>query len=193
MTDRKKIVESLRASAAGALGNGEGSNTLALLRTSERLLLVVVAALTVLAAATELIAIATDGRISLADLLLMFPYTEVVGMLAVSSKMLKGGSTFQHLALSRQPADAGDLPDLHRDDRRRPPSGAAEQGHAAGKDPVRGRRDRPAGDRRDRPARGRHRLGRETGLTPGGPVRAEPENQTDRLGGKIRNGGRARD
>lgn len=83
MTDRKKIVESLRASAASALGNGEGSNTLALLRASERLLLVVVAGLTVLAATTELIAIAYDGRISLADLLLMFLYTEVVGMVAV--------------------------------------------------------------------------------------------------------------
>jgi protein PsiE len=83
MRDPKTIAASLRTGASSALANGEGSKTLGLLRASERVLLVVVAGLTVLAAASELIEIGRNGTISLADLLLMFLYTEVVGMVAV--------------------------------------------------------------------------------------------------------------
>lgn len=83
MKDPKALSDSLRAGAASALGNGEGSTTLGLLRACERVLLVVVAGMTVLAAGSELIEIARDGTVTLADLLLMFLYTEVVGMVAV--------------------------------------------------------------------------------------------------------------
>ena len=83
MKSPRAIAESLRTGASSTLANGHGSTTLGLLRASERLLLVVVAGLTVLAAATELVEIARNGTVSLADLLLMFLYTEVVGMVAV--------------------------------------------------------------------------------------------------------------
>ena len=79
----KAIAKSVRAGASSAFGEGNGANTLSLLRASERVLLVAVAALTVVAAATELVEIARNGVVSLADLLLMFLYTEVVGMIAV--------------------------------------------------------------------------------------------------------------
>ncbi len=83
MKNPKAIAESLRTGASSALANGEGSKTLGLLRACERVLLVVVAGLTVVAAASELIEIVRNGTVSLADLLLMFLYTEVVGMVAV--------------------------------------------------------------------------------------------------------------
>ena len=83
MKTPKAIAQSLRSGASSALANGHGSTTLGLLRASERVLLVVVASLTVLAAGAELIQIVRTGTVSLADLLLMFLYTEVVGMVAV--------------------------------------------------------------------------------------------------------------
>jgi protein PsiE len=83
LKDPKSLTDSLRAGAARALGDGESSTTLALLRGGERALLVVVAGLTLLAAGAELLDIVHDGTVSLADLLLMFLYTEVVGMVAV--------------------------------------------------------------------------------------------------------------
>ncbi|MDZ7711798.1 MAG: phosphate-starvation-inducible PsiE family protein [Rhodovibrio sp.] len=83
MKNTKSIAESLRTGALSALADGEESKTLGLLRAAERVLLVVVAGLTVLAAASELFEIGRNGTVSLADLLLMFLYTEVVGMVAV--------------------------------------------------------------------------------------------------------------
>jgi len=83
LADPKSLTQSLRAHAANILGESEDSTTQALLRACERVLLVVVAGLTLLAAGSELVAIVRSGSISLADLLLMFLYTEVVGMVAV--------------------------------------------------------------------------------------------------------------
>ena len=83
MKNPKAIAESVRTGASSALADGDGSKALGLMRASERVLLVVVAGLTVLAAASELVEIGRNGTISLADLLLMFLYTEVVGMVAV--------------------------------------------------------------------------------------------------------------
>jgi len=49
----------------------------------ERMLLVVAAAMTLVAAGTEIMTVWEARRIALADILLMFLYTEVIGMIAV--------------------------------------------------------------------------------------------------------------
>ena len=49
----------------------------------ERFLLILVAAMTLLGAASEVVGIWRTQEISLADILLMFIYTEVIGMVAV--------------------------------------------------------------------------------------------------------------
>ncbi len=49
----------------------------------ERVLLVVTAVMTLIAAGTEILAVWEARRIALADILLMFLYTEVIGMIAV--------------------------------------------------------------------------------------------------------------
>jgi protein PsiE len=49
----------------------------------ERILLILVAAMTLLGAASEVIGIWRTQQISLADILLMFIYTEVIGMVSV--------------------------------------------------------------------------------------------------------------
>lgn len=49
----------------------------------EHVLLIVAAALTLVAVGTELISVYERGRVELADILLMFLYTEVIGMIAV--------------------------------------------------------------------------------------------------------------
>jgi protein PsiE len=50
---------------------------------AEHLLLVVIAVMTMLAAATEIVRVVQVQEINLADILLMFLYTEVVGMIGV--------------------------------------------------------------------------------------------------------------
>ncbi len=52
-------------------------------RMLERLLLVLIALMTLGAVAIELITIFDNGTVSLADILLMFLYTEVIAMIAV--------------------------------------------------------------------------------------------------------------
>jgi protein PsiE len=54
-----------------------------ILRATERVLLVIVGLLTVAAVAMELQTIYLNRTITLADILLMFLYTEVIGMVAV--------------------------------------------------------------------------------------------------------------
>ncbi|QUL37217.1 phosphate-starvation-inducible PsiE family protein [Erythrobacter sp. JK5] len=49
----------------------------------ERLLLIVAAIMTFIAAGAEIVSIYQRGSIDLADILLMFLYTEVIGMIAV--------------------------------------------------------------------------------------------------------------
>ena len=49
----------------------------------ERAMLVSIGVMTVIAAGMELVAVAQRGAITLADILLMFIYTEVIGMIAV--------------------------------------------------------------------------------------------------------------
>jgi protein PsiE len=49
----------------------------------ERGLLVIAAAMTLIAAASEIRAVWETGSVALADILLMFLYTEVIGMIAV--------------------------------------------------------------------------------------------------------------
>ena len=49
----------------------------------ERLLLVLVAGMTVFAAGAEVVSVYQRSEINLADILLMFLYTEVIGMIAV--------------------------------------------------------------------------------------------------------------
>ena len=49
----------------------------------ERLLLVVIAGMTLAAAGFEVRRVMVDGAVTLADILLMFLYTEVIGMIAV--------------------------------------------------------------------------------------------------------------
>lgn len=50
---------------------------------AERLLLVVAAGMTFIAAGAEVVTVYERGSINLADILLMFLYTEVIGMIAV--------------------------------------------------------------------------------------------------------------
>ncbi|MDP2520560.1 phosphate-starvation-inducible PsiE family protein [Shimia thalassica] len=64
-------------------GRGERLFALALFHFIERLLLVVIVAMTLLAVAFEIVAIYRLGTILLADILLMFLYLEVIGMVAV--------------------------------------------------------------------------------------------------------------
>lgn len=64
-------------------GRGERLFALGLFHTIERLLLVVIVAMTLLAVAFEILAIYRLGTILLADILLMFLYLEVIGMVAV--------------------------------------------------------------------------------------------------------------
>ncbi|AOL24696.1 protein PsiE [Erythrobacter litoralis] len=52
-------------------------------RWVERALLIVTMVMTLVAAGTEVWSVVADRRIELADLLLMFLYTEVIGMIAV--------------------------------------------------------------------------------------------------------------
>jgi protein PsiE len=54
-----------------------------ILKVIERGMLILVGGLTVLAAGLELAAIVENRAVSLADILLMFLYTEVIGMVAV--------------------------------------------------------------------------------------------------------------
>ncbi|MBI1403768.1 MAG: phosphate-starvation-inducible E [Porphyrobacter sp.] len=49
----------------------------------ERLLLIIAAAMTLIAAGHEIWSVWETGRVALADILLMFLYTEVIGMIAV--------------------------------------------------------------------------------------------------------------
>lgn len=49
----------------------------------EHVLLIVAAALTLVAVGTEIVSVYERGRVELADILLMFLYTEVIGMIAV--------------------------------------------------------------------------------------------------------------
>lgn len=67
---------------AGA-GRGERLFALGFFHLIERLLLVVIVAMTVLAVVFEIMAIYRLGRILLADILLMFLYLEVIGMVSV--------------------------------------------------------------------------------------------------------------
>jgi protein PsiE len=53
------------------------------LKTIERGMLILVGGLTVIAAGLELLAIFQNRAVTLADILLMFLYTEVIGMVAV--------------------------------------------------------------------------------------------------------------
>ncbi len=64
-------------------GRGEKLFALGLFHVIERLLLVVVVAMTLVAVAFEILAIYRLGTILLADILLMFLYLEVIGMVSV--------------------------------------------------------------------------------------------------------------
>ncbi|MEI4235217.1 MULTISPECIES: phosphate-starvation-inducible protein PsiE [Roseovarius] len=81
-----------RATSAGlsedtqsGIGSGRGEKlfALGLFHVIERLLLVVVVAMTLVAVAFEILAIYRLGTILLADILLMFLYLEVIGMVSV--------------------------------------------------------------------------------------------------------------
>ena len=64
-------------------GRGERRFALGLFHMIERLLLVVIVAMTLLAVVFEILAIYPLGTILLADILLMFLYLEVIGMVSV--------------------------------------------------------------------------------------------------------------
>jgi len=66
-----------------ARGVAKGSLPSVFFHLIERLLLVVIVAMTVLAVVFEIMAIYRLGRIPLADILLMFLYLEVIGMVSV--------------------------------------------------------------------------------------------------------------
>lgn len=65
------------------LGRGERQFALGLFHWIERLLLVVIVTMTLTAVVFEILAIYRVGTILLADILLMFLYLEVIGMVAV--------------------------------------------------------------------------------------------------------------
>ncbi|WP_412507165.1 phosphate-starvation-inducible PsiE family protein [Roseovarius sp. SYSU LYC5161] len=64
-------------------GRGERRFALGLFHMIERLLLVIIVAMTLLAVVFEILAIYRLGTILLADILLMFLYLEVIGMVSV--------------------------------------------------------------------------------------------------------------
>jgi len=69
--------------SAPQLGPTENAIALTGFRVVERVLLVVIALLTLCAVTVELYRVFLDQTINLSDLLLMFLYTEVIGMIAV--------------------------------------------------------------------------------------------------------------
>ncbi len=71
--------------AQSGLGSGRGEKlfALGLFHVIERFLLVVIVAMTLVAVAFEILAIYRLGSILLADILLMFLYLEVIGMVSV--------------------------------------------------------------------------------------------------------------
>ncbi len=74
------------AAAAGRSGPGATRSVplaVKLLRWVERLVLLAVAVFTVMAAGVEVLRVVETGSVVLADLLLMFLYAEVIGMVAV--------------------------------------------------------------------------------------------------------------
>lgn len=75
----------LSEDAQSGIGSGRGEKlfALGLFHVIERLLLVVVVAMTLVAVAFEILAIYRLGTILLADILLMFLYLEVIGMVSV--------------------------------------------------------------------------------------------------------------
>ena len=54
-----------------------------IIKTIEKLLLGIIAVLTVIAVVQEIISIYINGKVQLADLLLLFIYTEVLGMIGI--------------------------------------------------------------------------------------------------------------
>ncbi len=69
--------------SAAKIGPTENAIALAGFRIVERVLLIVIALLTLGAVGVELYRVYLDQTINLSDLLLMFLYTEVIGMIAV--------------------------------------------------------------------------------------------------------------
>lgn len=65
------------------LRTGNVDNTGIAFRVAERLLLIVAATMTFIAAGAEIFSVYQRGSVTLADILLMFLYTEVIGMIAV--------------------------------------------------------------------------------------------------------------
>ena len=54
-----------------------------IIKTIEKILLGIIAVLTVIAVLQEVYSIYTSGKVQLADLLLLFIYTEVLGMIGI--------------------------------------------------------------------------------------------------------------
>lgn len=73
----------LAETAEAQLSVAEGAIAITAFRLIERFLLIVVALLTLGAVAVELNRVYLNATINLSDLLLMFLYTEVIGMIAV--------------------------------------------------------------------------------------------------------------
>ncbi|GIS09742.1 MAG: hypothetical protein CM15mP114_05240 [Alphaproteobacteria bacterium] len=60
-----------------------------IIKTIEKILLGIIAVLTVIAVLQEVYSIYTSGKVQLADLLLLFIYTEVLGMIGIFYLIIK--------------------------------------------------------------------------------------------------------
>ena len=74
------MTDSMSGKASGQRAQQLDDHVLGLFSVAERILLVVIAALTMVAVVMELMHFAEAGKIRLADLLLLFIYLEVIGM-----------------------------------------------------------------------------------------------------------------
>ena len=74
------MTDSMSGKASGKRAQQLDNQVLGLFSIAERILLVTIAALTMVAVVMELMHFAESGKIRLADLLLLFIYLEVIGM-----------------------------------------------------------------------------------------------------------------
>ncbi|MEX0605567.1 MAG: phosphate-starvation-inducible PsiE family protein [Marinobacter sp.] len=75
--------QELKEPDAAAMSHAERALAVGGFRIAEKLMLILTALLTIVAASFEVISVYQSGTVELADILLMFLYTEVIAMVAV--------------------------------------------------------------------------------------------------------------
>lgn len=81
--DQQTQDQELNEPDAGAMNQAERAFAVGGFRIAEKLMLILTALMTIVAASFEVISVYQSGTVELADILLMFLYTEVIAMVAV--------------------------------------------------------------------------------------------------------------